>query len=902
MTQPFPSPNRKVYDAENEAQFRAIMEREMRVLSDAVRAAQAVDDIDCFPSVDEDNGDFILYPNRTLGALAVYYTYTTDGTEPADPLGRIEGGGPVGTLLALDEAALTTLTVDGQVIWLKCKAVAFADGLGAVGPIRQVIATYHAANNRPVVSWMPYQPTDLTKEGIRFYARDDGSTVNFGYAVVNVGASAPTWPGDFTMTGLVSDPVQVTVEVTKPAEGATEKLVYYQAVDAAGNFAYEKPLIIRVDGNDEPTGWWDAPAPLAGTTPVVVPNTDDNDTGSWRMRVKLTTTGDSTYTLPAFATHADEFSGNAFGTPQSLSSHVISEGQQLNVAGYFLRTTSTGNANQAASMRSRAVYLQIRPVVREPQLVIEEEEEIDDFQVIVNPAEDSITTRAVGVGNTWANVHDGAGTAVARTQTFMSARVNASTTVNQYSAFDRAIISFDTAAFAGIPPVAATLTLRSLGTPTDTLNGGGNSLSLVGATPASSVLHVAADYGTTGTTLYSPALLLSAVPGTGTDFDFDLNADGLEALADAIEAGEDFSVALVIECDRTNTEPTWGSAQKAEVLVATVNHGTQAARPRLTVDGVTVGAVTLRHSDPGAFTTKIQKRTRTTPDDWPASWSDHLTAPVATGVLSSDVQRVYTGGLTENQSWVQCRLVYSIGGTEFYGSPITSSAFDRGKLPDLSVFAVEVDNDWNVSVDVQGDKDTNSIKVYGAKGIAPDDPDRTDVQAEDAIDGRTFKAIDIATIHPDLPLQLAAGETAVFGVLGYQESGGGGAESADLYIVRKSRPADTPGGSDPVLLTAAVSAVEDGSGNFVVTVEWTTANVDDTFSVALQLTIPGPELTYNDAEDDPFTNDSFDFTIPLSDFPDEEPPSYFVARVVLLDAPAGNQLGYKYAFGGYTPP
>lgn len=320
-------------------------------------------EVDAVPSIDEDDGTFFLYPNRRIAAAAVYYTVTTDGTEPADPLGPSEVGGPVGSLSTADEISLGTLTVDGQVIRAKVKAVANLDGSGSVGPVREARATYHAGDDRPIVSWLPFQPVDTAKEGIRFVARDDGPTVDVGYAVVDTGDPEPTWPGDFTRTGLVSDPATIQAEVLRPAEGAPAKLVYYQAEDAAGNLAFEKSALVKVDGNRVPSGWIDYPVVDAGGLPKVIPNTDDSDTGSFRFRVKKTVDGDDTFDAPTFTdVDPDEFSGNAFGLPLDLDdTHRVVAGEQLNIAAYFFRTTSSTAATQSGSIRSELITLQIRP-------------------------------------------------------------------------------------------------------------------------------------------------------------------------------------------------------------------------------------------------------------------------------------------------------------------------------------------------------------------------------------------------------------------------------------------------------------------------------------------------------------------------------------------------------------
>lgn len=319
-------------------------------------------DIDAVPSLDEDDGDFYLLPNRRVAAEAVYYTVTTDGTEPADPLGASEAGGPVGTLTTAEKVLVATVTVDGTVVWVRVVAVRDAGGTGEVGPIREAIATFHAGDNRPDVSWLPFQPTDLEKEGIRFIARDDGPTVEVGYAVTNAGDPEPSWPGDYTTSGLVADPAIIQAEVTRPAEGAASKVVYYQAVDAAGNLAFEKPQQLRIDGNRIPSGWLDYPSLDFGALPKVIPNSDDADTGSWRFKVNKTTEADDTYDLPAFSdVDPNEFSGNTVGTPIDLDdTHRLGAGEKLNIAAYFFRTTSAIAATQSGSIRSEPTYIQIR--------------------------------------------------------------------------------------------------------------------------------------------------------------------------------------------------------------------------------------------------------------------------------------------------------------------------------------------------------------------------------------------------------------------------------------------------------------------------------------------------------------------------------------------------------------
>lgn len=129
-----------------------------------------------------------------------------------------------------------------------------------------------------------------------------------------------------------------------------------------------------------------------------------------------------------------------------------------------------------------------------------------------------------GVDESLSTIKAGAGTFFDNTQTSLFARLNSSSTSNQFSAMDRAIMCFNTAVLtAGATIVSAVLNLwvTSITTPLGTV---GFSLVVVGATPAATNTLANSDYGQVGTTYFDFKNYADIVAGAYNPFTF--NAAG----------------------------------------------------------------------------------------------------------------------------------------------------------------------------------------------------------------------------------------------------------------------------------------------------------------------------------------------------------------------------------------
>lgn len=314
--------------------------------------------VECDPILDEDDGVWKIVPQRTGAALSVIYTLTDDGTEPDDPLGPDDPGGPEGTVSTSDEITTVTTDVDGTRVRAKIMAARNTDGTGTKGKIHYLAGVFDGADNLPRVTWRSFDPVDTTKEGIRFVVTDDSDDVAIWVQTYNEGGSPAAWSaashrhtnndGVADPTGFASDPLIFDVEVTKPAEGGTRKVVMYRGEDEAGNFSEERKLI--VDGDGVPSGTFVAAVDRETGIVRITPQSTDNDSASWRFRVAKHNIGTDTFDDPDFDDgDAEEFSGTAFDTPVEITDFPLVRGEQLNVSGYFFRVASDVDTDQQAS-------------------------------------------------------------------------------------------------------------------------------------------------------------------------------------------------------------------------------------------------------------------------------------------------------------------------------------------------------------------------------------------------------------------------------------------------------------------------------------------------------------------------------------------------------------------------
>lgn len=334
----------------------------------------------CNPILDEDDGDLYLYPNRGPWSLAVYWKVYEDGDGDPDEADVLA----TGTLSTADEILVHTFTLDGEVVQVGVVATQGDDGSGAHGPLEVRRYTYHAANDRPYVTWHSFTPDVSGYEGVRLIARDDSATCRLFTRQYTQGETPPSWDD----TGLLADPVEVDMEILRPAEGDAPTVVEFYAEDSVGNMSSDVPQQVVVDGNLKPSGSWDAGVD-ENWAPRIRVSTDDPDTGSWRLSVVKTTNPGTFDGIDYSDAQDEEKSGNTFnGELVTLSSafDLIEQGYQLNCEIMFYRTLSTVAADQMSSMKSSS---QRFTVYRKKDTII------PTFQLV--PSQDPVASPGKGV-------------------------------------------------------------------------------------------------------------------------------------------------------------------------------------------------------------------------------------------------------------------------------------------------------------------------------------------------------------------------------------------------------------------------------------------------------------------------------------------------------------------------
>ena len=179
---------------------------------------------------------------------------------------------------------------------------------------------------------------------------------------------------------------------------------------------------------------------------------------------------------------------------------------------------------------------------------------------------------------TWATIHDGAGTAFSdNATTAQFASVVSSTTANRWDVIRRGIFLFDTSSITASATISAVV--FSLWA-TSVTNDFTSSLCVVSSNPASNTGLANSDYATLGTTQYASDTALSGIT-TGAYTDISLNATGIAAVS---KTGVT-KLGTLISQDRTNTEPTWASALQSNVTgrYAEINGADTSNDPKLVV-------------------------------------------------------------------------------------------------------------------------------------------------------------------------------------------------------------------------------------------------------------------------------------------------------------------------------
>jgi len=348
------------------------------------------------PHLDEDDGDLFLFPGWLLGEGCKYVDSDTEPTK-----NDVTTTGAILTFDGLPTGGenVHTFNTDGEVRYVGI--VFYTDEACTQGEsgLTGLRYTYHVKNNNPRVVWFPYIPDSTLNEGVRFVATDDSDEVNFGYYTMDEGDGEPTWPGDYTVTGIVADPVDINVEVAKPDEGGTRKVILFNAVDAAGNLfrPADDPGRLFVDGNAIPNGYFNFTTEEDGT-PVIIPQAIDTDCQSWRFRVNKTDVGSEVFNSIIFDdAEGTEYSGNTFNY-QDLESFVLASGECLCVEGQFYRTSATDDATQEVSIPSEAmqfvIYLGSDTIVPTVKAIPSQTGSVGNLVLELNDPQDRVTGTA----------------------------------------------------------------------------------------------------------------------------------------------------------------------------------------------------------------------------------------------------------------------------------------------------------------------------------------------------------------------------------------------------------------------------------------------------------------------------------------------------------------------------
>lgn len=306
------------------------------------------------PVLDIDGGHLYFFPGFIRGASCRVYDLDTPPTKV-----QVINNGDLVT--SIDQTDLYTFVSTPETRYVGIVYYLNADGTGGESPLYSRVRINPAAGTGvPIIETRPYLPEDKTKEAIEFTVVDEGTQVNFGYAIIDDGDTAPVWPDDFTLTGLANDPVRVKVEVTRPDPTVADKHLYYQAIDEDDNLAFSSgPEIIIIDSNGIPRGEFKHDVNRSTGAPLIIPLAIDSDALSWRIRATLCDIGSESYDAIIFndAT-SGEYSGNGFGSAVGVSD-VLVKGKVLCVRGQFFRTSATDDTSQQAAPQSEEVTFPI---------------------------------------------------------------------------------------------------------------------------------------------------------------------------------------------------------------------------------------------------------------------------------------------------------------------------------------------------------------------------------------------------------------------------------------------------------------------------------------------------------------------------------------------------------------
>lgn len=294
-----------------------------------------------YPEVDDDS--------RSVGPLPFWENLNDDGDPPEDEIFTV-----------------------GDVVMIRVRFRNTEIGFGQEFLIRHVYGDDPALARGPAVTWrqaIPDPPNTEDHQAVEFVVTDSSDEVALWYQEYAEGGSPAEWDAELHRhtdddgtpddTGYASDPLVIKVEVDRPAEGGTARILRYRGENGEGVFSDEQ--VLRVDGDREPSGKFLVPNLAVDDTAAFVPDSDDPDAGSWRVRIKEVARGeDDDFDSVTWSDGANEVAGSIMDALTPLTGKTLSSTNQFNIEGYFLGTPSTVGATQQASARSKVVRAIIR--------------------------------------------------------------------------------------------------------------------------------------------------------------------------------------------------------------------------------------------------------------------------------------------------------------------------------------------------------------------------------------------------------------------------------------------------------------------------------------------------------------------------------------------------------------
>ncbi len=192
------------------------------------------------------------------------------------------------------------------------------------------------------------------------------------------------------------------------------------------------------------------------------------------------------------------------------------------------------------------------------------------------PAADGNVLRSVSL-DSWSDIHNGAGTTVNVTLTYLGTAIQSHSTPNTWFSIYRGFASFNTAAIpAGSQITSATLSLYTYSVFNNM--GGSPALGVVAFNSSNPGNPPTSDYGNFGTTLLAPTIPWSSL-ADGTWSTFTLNDAGKAAI---MAAGITSLGLREATYDVANTPPPWGNTRNIGYYARSVEIG-GAYRPYLSV-------------------------------------------------------------------------------------------------------------------------------------------------------------------------------------------------------------------------------------------------------------------------------------------------------------------------------